>query len=56
MSLSCISRTSAADAGYYNGTALSTTVATGSSQTINFSAGSASTACTEYWKVYIDYN
>ena len=56
VSLGSISRTSAADAGYYNGTALSTTVAAGSSQTINFSAGFASTAYTEYWKVYIDYN
>ncbi|OGX89983.1 M4 family metallopeptidase, partial [Hymenobacter coccineus] len=54
--LGTISRTSGADGGYYNGTALSTTVAAGSSQTISFSAGFASTAYTEYWKVYIDYN
>lgn len=54
--LGTINRTSAADGGYYNGTATSTTVAAGSSQTINFSAGFASTAYTEYWKVYIDYN
>ncbi|UYZ62479.1 M4 family metallopeptidase [Hymenobacter weizhouensis] len=54
--LGTISRTSGADAGYYNGTATSTSVAAGSSQTISFSAGFASTAYTEYWKVYIDYN
>ena len=51
-----INRTSGADAGYYNGTALSTSVAAGSSQTINFSAGFTGSAYTEYWKVYIDYN
>ena len=56
VALGSIARTSGADAGYYNGTASSTSVAAGSSQTINFSAGFASTAYTEYWKVYIDYN
>jgi bacillolysin len=54
--LGTIARTSGADAGYYNGTATSTSVAAGSSQTISFSAGFASTAYTEYWKIYIDYN
>ncbi|MFD1873343.1 M4 family metallopeptidase [Hymenobacter bucti] len=55
--LGSIARTSAADGGYYNGTALSTTVAAGSSQTINFSVGFASsTTYTEYWKIFIDYN
>ncbi|WP_426493551.1 M4 family metallopeptidase [Hymenobacter sp. 102] len=54
--LGTIARTSGADAGYYNGTATSTSIAAGSSQTISFSAGYASTAYTEYWKVYIDYN
>ncbi|GAB3232691.1 hypothetical protein GCM10027346_20110 [Hymenobacter seoulensis] len=54
--LGSISRTSGANAGYYDGTALSTTVTAGSSQTISYSAGYASTAYTEYWKVYIDYN
>ncbi|GGG38044.1 M4 family metallopeptidase [Hymenobacter glacieicola] len=54
--LGTIARTSAADGGYYNGTATSTSLAAGSSQTISFSAGFASTAYTEYWKVYIDYN
>ncbi|MBX0291615.1 M4 family metallopeptidase [Hymenobacter sp. HSC-4F20] len=54
--LGTLARTSAADGGYYNGTATSTSIAAGSSQTISFSAGFASTAYTEYWKVYIDYN
>ena len=56
MKLGSITRTSGKDAGYYNGTATSTSLAAGSSQTINFSAGFASTAYTEYWKIYIDYN
>jgi bacillolysin len=54
--LGSIARTSGADGGYYNGTASSTSVAAGSSQTINFSAGFTGSAYTEYWKVYIDYN
>ncbi|OWP64384.1 peptidase M4 [Hymenobacter amundsenii] len=54
--LGTIARTSGADGGYYNGTATSTSVAAGSSQTISFSSGFASTAYTENWKVFIDYN
>ncbi|UYZ65241.1 T9SS type A sorting domain-containing protein [Hymenobacter weizhouensis] len=54
--LGSIDRTSGKDAGYYDGTATSTSVAAGSSQTINYSAAFASSAYTEYWKVYIDYN
>ncbi|UOQ98754.1 M4 family metallopeptidase [Hymenobacter sp. 5317J-9] len=54
--LGSINRTSGKDAGYYNGTALSTTVTAGSAQTVYFSAGFTSTAYTEYWKIYIDYN
>ena len=54
--LGTIARTSGADAGYYNGTALSTSVAAGSAQTISFSAGFTGTAYSEYVKVYIDYN
>jgi bacillolysin len=54
--LGSIARTSGADGGYYNGTATSTSVAAGSSQTINFSAGFTGSAYTENWKVYIDYN
>ncbi|QJX46347.1 T9SS type A sorting domain-containing protein [Hymenobacter taeanensis] len=54
--LGSISRTSGANAGYYDGTALGTTVTAGTSQTISYSAGYSSSAYTEYWKVYIDYN
>ncbi|MCI1187782.1 GEVED domain-containing protein [Hymenobacter sp. DH14] len=54
--LGSINRTSGANAGYYDGTALSTTVAAGSSQTISLSAGFTGTAYSEYFKVYIDYN
>jgi bacillolysin len=55
--LGTLARTSAADAGYYNGTALSApSIGAGTSQTVSFSAGYSGTAYTEYWKVYIDYN
>ncbi len=54
--LGSIARTSATDGGYYDGTALSTTVAAGSQQTISFSVGFTSTEYTEYWKIFIDYN
>ena len=54
--LGSISRASGADAGYYNGTASSTSLAAGSAQTISVSAGFVGTAYTEYAKVYIDYN
>jgi bacillolysin len=56
VSLGGINRTSSKDAGYYDGTALNATVTAGTAQTINFSAGFASTAYTEYWKIFIDYN
>ncbi|ALD22875.1 hypothetical protein AM218_15305 [Hymenobacter sp. DG25A] len=54
--LGSITRTSSKDAGYYNGTALSTTVAAGSSQTLTISGGFASTVYTEYWGIYVDWN
>ena len=54
--LGSINRTSRADGGYFDGTATSTTVAAGSSQTISFSTGFTGSAYTENWKVYIDYN
>ncbi|SES81106.1 GEVED domain-containing protein [Hymenobacter actinosclerus] len=54
--LGSINRTSGKDGGYYDGTALSTTLAAGSSQTINISTGFASSAYSENWRVYIDYN
>ncbi|TGE17776.1 T9SS type A sorting domain-containing protein [Hymenobacter elongatus] len=54
--LGSINRTSGADAGYYNGTATSTSVAAGSAQSVSYSAGFAGTAYSEYFKVYIDWN
>ncbi|SHI36783.1 Por secretion system C-terminal sorting domain-containing protein [Hymenobacter daecheongensis DSM 21074] len=55
--LGTLARTSGADGGYYNGTALAApSIGAGTSQTVSFSAGYAGTAYTEYWKVYIDYN
>ena len=54
--LGTINRTSGADGGYYDGTASSTSVAAGSSQTISFSAGFTGSAYTEYVKVYADWN
>ncbi|MGI4870019.1 MAG: GEVED domain-containing protein [Janthinobacterium lividum] len=54
--LGSIARTSGADGGYYDGTALTTSVAAGSSQTISFSAGFVSSAYAEYFKVYADWN
>ncbi|UOQ72752.1 zinc-dependent metalloprotease [Hymenobacter cellulosilyticus] len=54
--LGTIDRASGADAGYYNGTASSTSLAAGSSQTVSYSAGFTGSAYSEYFKVYIDYN
>ena len=56
VALGSINRTSGADGGYYNGTALSTSLAQGSAQSITLKAGYVSSAYTEYFKVYIDYN
>ncbi|MBO0359448.1 M4 family metallopeptidase [Hymenobacter sp. BT186] len=56
VSIGGINRTSSKDAGYYDGTALNANVTAGTAQTINFSAGFTSTAYTEYWKIFIDYN
>jgi hypothetical protein len=56
VAIGAISRVSGADAGYYNGAALSTTVAAGSSQTITFSAGFVSTAYSEFFRIYADWN
>jgi hypothetical protein len=54
--LGSVSRTSGNDGGYYDGTALSTSVAAGSGQTISFSAGFANKAATVYFDVYADWN
>ncbi|MCY7410404.1 MAG: M4 family metallopeptidase, partial [Chitinophagales bacterium] len=57
VNIGSISRTSGADAGgYYNGSATSTAVTQGSSYTLTFSAGFASTVYSESWAVYIDWN
>jgi len=54
--LGSINRTSGADGGYYNGTALSTSVAAGSSQTITYQTGFVSSAYAEYFRIYADWN
>ncbi|MDO7885695.1 M4 family metallopeptidase [Hymenobacter cheonanensis] len=54
--LGSINRSSGADGGYYDGTALSTSVAAGSSQTMTLSAGFTGSAYTEYWGIYVDWN
>ncbi|MGI4734354.1 MAG: GEVED domain-containing protein [Janthinobacterium lividum] len=54
--LGSISRSSGADGGYYDGTALSTSVATGSSQTISFSAGFTGRTYAEAFGIYADWN
>ncbi|UOQ53846.1 M4 family metallopeptidase [Hymenobacter cellulosivorans] len=57
VSLGTLTRSSGADAGYYNGTALTApTLTAGTTQTISFSAGFTGSAYSEYFKIYIDYN
>ena len=51
-----INRTSGADGGYYNGSALSTSVAAGSSQTISYQTGFTGTGYAEYFRIYADWN
>lgn len=51
-----INRSSGNDSGYKDNTSMVATVAPGSSNTIYISAGFASSAYTEYWKVWIDFN
>ena len=51
-----INRTSGADGGYYNGTALSTSVAAGTAYTISYQTGFTGTAYTEYFRIYADWN
>lgn len=54
--LGTINRVSGNDGGYFNGTANSTNLLRGASQTIAFSSGFASTTYRQYWRVWIDYN
>ncbi len=51
-----INRTSGNDGGYKDMTSMQATVARGSAYTIYISAGFKSTAYTEYWAIWIDYN
>ena len=51
-----INRTSGADGGYYNGTAIGTSVAAGSSQTITYQTGFTGTGYAEYFRIYADWN
>lgn len=54
--LGTINRPSGKEAGGYSNTGLSTTLARGTTYTITYSAGFASTIYKENWKVFIDYN
>ncbi len=57
VAIGSIARTSGAEAGgYYNGTALSTTVNQNQSYTLTVSAGFSGTVYTEQWAVYVDWN
>lgn len=51
-----INRTSGADGGYYDGTALSTTAAKGSSVSVSLTTGYSSTVWPEVWRIWIDLN
>jgi hypothetical protein len=54
--LGAISRSSASDGGYYNGTSASSSVKPGSSYTITVSSGYSGSKKNTYFRVYIDYN
>jgi hypothetical protein len=54
--LGTIDRTSGSDGGYYDGTALSTTLIKGSTNSVYFQAGRLGTPRIFYWRIWIDYN
>ena len=54
--LGSINRTSGADGGYYDGSATTTGVAAGSSQTITYQTGFVGSAYAEYFRIYADWN
>lgn len=56
VALTDMTNTTAANAGYGNFTTKVANVTAGTSVTIYFSAGFRSTAYTEYWRVWIDWN
>lgn len=54
--LNTINNVTTANAGYGNFTNLSTNLVSGTSYTVYFSAGFKSTAYTEYWYIWVDWN
>lgn len=54
--LGSIERSSAADNGYFDGTAIAATLALNSDNSLTFSAGYADVRFNESWKGWIDYN
>src|SRR5678809_1813047 len=54
--LGTINNTSGSNGGYGNYTALSTSLAGSTANTITLTPGFTGSAYREYWKVYIDYN
>lgn len=51
-----LSRTSAGDGGYYDGTSITGDLVAGNTYTISLSAGFSGTAYSENWKFYADWN
>jgi len=56
VAIGSIARTSGTDGGYYDGSALTTSVAANTTQTISYSAAFKGTAYNEYFKIYADWN
>jgi hypothetical protein len=57
VSIGSIHRSSSRDGGYYDGTAISTSVVLGSMESILYSSGLADIHSSRiHWKIYIDYN
>lgn len=56
VNMGTINRTSGSDAGYFNGTSISTNAVRGTSRTIVLSCGFSGTVYRMYWRVFIDYN
>ena len=54
--LGSINNVTGNDGGYADYTSMSTSIATGSSQTVYISAGFSGSSYTEFWQVWIDYN
>lgn len=54
--LGSISRTSGSDAGYYNGSSISTNLTKGAQYTLTFSPGYSGNKKNTFWSAYIDYN